>query len=262
MNINEKYIIRSSDKYTGSTHDCHIELKTLSNKLDGGYYKMLYFSAVNSIYNINDENHTLYWNENAVNQTADIPNGIYTSSTLPAAIKTAMDAVAPINTYTVAIDSTTQRMTFSAAANFDMQFSENTKLASICGFAGEDTGNNTSHTGDYNVDLSVPRIFYIKINNDIQFQSSGSVNPSLLIPIDSNSNAIIYNNDKNSFDQVFKISNDAQEIHIQFVDQYNKAIDLNGGSWELIIESLKMPKHKDISHIGNSLNIGFSNNHF
>ena len=79
--------------------------------------KVIQTSIPRSEYNVNSTNNLIYFYDSASSSgeptQATIAEGQYTTSTISAAVKTAMDA-AGLASYTVAIDSTTQRMTITS----------------------------------------------------------------------------------------------------------------------------------------------------
>jgi hypothetical protein len=113
--------IDSQDQVSGGAKNNQRFVVEISNigqsNLRGFEMSLQDMSFLNTHRTIHPYNKYLYFEESSnpgVIVRAEVVEGVYTSSTISAAVKTAMDAVADVgNTYTVAYSSTSQKLTIT-----------------------------------------------------------------------------------------------------------------------------------------------------
>jgi len=134
-----------------------------------------------SYYAVNDNNHTLHI-DGGVTGTADIPNGNYTTSTMSAALKTAMEAVMGA-TATVTYSSVTNKFTLvHSGTSFFVDTAGADNIAYMIGFE-EDLASATSQTSDTAIDLSGPKHLVLKSTILTQFSAEKNITSSALAAI-------------------------------------------------------------------------------
>lgn len=119
-----------------------------------------------SITNVTAGFNTFLVDVGAGDQTVTIPIGVYTASTLAAAVQTALVAIDA--TFTAAYNSTTQRVTITrGAGNYELKFAtlaagQTDSAWRELGFAQTDLGPGfASYTGSAAPDLAIPNVYMI-----------------------------------------------------------------------------------------------------
>jgi len=231
------YLLKSRDRTTESksSSDFTIQLPHPIN----GKYELVSATVPNTIYTFaaGDDSNKIYFNEAGTPFTASITPGFYSTSTIAAAIKTAMEDVGSY-TYTVTIDSVTQRVTISAGADlFILEFASREGASERLGFAREDTAAATSHTGDYVLNFALPHSLVVDIDRKESFQSSGQDSGSFYIPFDVNSSDVMIYSRDSKFSQNIEFRNQTS-FPIQLKNTNNQIVDLNGANWEMLLKKV------------------------
>jgi len=109
------------------------------------------FSVFYYGYEIDESNNTINFDEGSGELSAIIDTGSYTATGILTAIKTAMDAVGS-NTYTIALDRDTRKITISSGSNFDLLVNSGTAVGTSpwteLGFTGgADRAGASSYEG-------------------------------------------------------------------------------------------------------------------
>lgn len=235
-----KYLkINSSDRenYSNSSTDFYI---TLSRPLRG-MYRLVSSNIPVSHYNIGSNNNNIHFYEDSSSKTATLTNGIYSASELAALVKTSMDSKSGgHNTYTVNLNSNTQKLTISASNAFHFEWGTYTTNSArkIMGFSENDTASGTSVTSDNIINMNPVLSYNITIENydNIESKSSSS---TFLVPLFGNSTEICSYEPMSSFEQTINIVNPTKTFHIQLRDDNNNLLDLNGLDYYFVIENIK-----------------------
>lgn len=113
------YILDSRDRAAGSTLNvAKFNFATLGSPVEPGTYEVLSFSSRNGVYNVDDSNDEIYFDEDAGAEEgpALIVHGYYTTpALLGAAVKVAMEA-AGSGTYTIVYTALTNTFNIAVAA--------------------------------------------------------------------------------------------------------------------------------------------------
>lgn len=237
------YLLRSKDRTPDSvgSHNFTIDLK--SRSIDAGQYDLVFLSIQNTVYTVrNGINNKIYFNENSTNKTATVAAGYYTDSTLPAAIKSALDSASGgFATFTVTISGATKKTTITSTQNFSLTFGTNTSasIARILGFNKIDTSAATSHTASNIINLSEPLSATIRINQATAggFYGTNGSWGQIIIPLDF---AFGYfktlTND--SFRQTLVFNDKASKLEFEVKDLEGNPLDLNGSDFEMLIRKV------------------------
>ena len=229
-------ILNSEDRDSGTSTDGAFKF-TNSNKLSGEY-KILEFVMGNCLYNVNDTNNKIYFNESASLKTATLVNGNYSSFQFAAIIKTAMD-LAGGNTYIVSYNAITNKVSWTSAGNFGFAFFTNQvnssyKLLGISNLA--DDVESMARTSDNCIDLAPNKIIYLYFpegGNNITLSNNNQT--SLYISVGSNFGDVIRQN--YSDENITLNFND--KTNISFILQNedgNELLHSNGTEWNLILD--------------------------
>ena len=210
---------------------------TFDKKMDG-HYKLVLFSFTNNIYNVNDTNNKIYFNENGLNLTATLTNGFNDITDLKTNIITAMNGVAS-GTISITEDDKTKKLTISNDThNFYFTFSTNTNNTArkLMGFNANDGTNSTSQTSETAYDLNTYKNIWIDVNEDYNKNIKGLnyFQTSLCINGVGNFGEIVRYNKNDNFKQEILLRN-VKKLKLQFHDINHNEINLNS-EYELIFE--------------------------
>lgn len=227
-------ILSSVDRNTGTSSDGNLKF-TNTDRLNGTF-TVKRFIMTNSLYNVNNDNNTIYFDESATLRTAILTNGVYSASELESEIKTAMDAVAAVIVFTVTYNPNLLKYVWSATGNFAFAFSTNTlnSARELLGMNSIDVSPEAnSEISDNVIDLAPYKIIYLYFPDASNFVklSNGNTN-SIYISVNSNGGDVLREIIDDNLKLVFS---NKLNITYKIRDKNNNIIDLNGIDWELII---------------------------
>ena len=191
-------------------------------KIDAGVYKLHHALFFNSFYNINETNNKIYFSESAGPVlTATLQNGYYDSSTIAANIDTQMQAVA-VNTYTVTLSTTTNKLTITpntGTLKFWFGTYTDNSAKNVLGFIG-DTASSSSLTSDNPINLTDTLSLNVRleghgIQNYLQDNSSNFY--SFSIPVSSNSKELVLYEPLHP--QFVKLENPLSDIRVRVLNE-------------------------------------------
>lgn len=220
----------------------------------------------NTIYNIYEHNNLIHFEETpTVLLTATIPPGNYDITTLPTAIKTAMEAVGN-STYTVTVDSTTSRITITSDLSggtgvFNLIFAgDNVKkgfsgshailkqdsMGTVLGFLPIDLSGANSYTATGIVNLNTLPYLLLFLDNIEKYESTETGGSRAFCQIYRNlegsggsTNGNTVHNIQNSFVNTKNFSPPLaklDKLHISFRDYWGNIIDFNAAEHSLLFE--------------------------
>ena len=227
---------KSSDISKGTTNN---GLLNCDRQIDKNVnYELIEFVMSNSLYNVNNINNQIYFDETSVLKTATIVNGFYYPTDFGTAIKTAMD-LAGANTYTPVFDSITGKFTITSTGNYGFSNLTNTDNSAriLMGFDAIDQVEGVTQTSDNVIDLNPYKTILIKFQDDLNkhVESSKINTASLIISTDAEFLGVIrYKRNKN-YSQYIKLSS-GKQISFKFIDKDNNLIPLNGANWEMYLK--------------------------
>ena len=197
------HIINSSDKTTGTTGNCSINL----NQRIKGTYSLYSFVFTNNLYNVNSNNNRIVLTNTSdtVLSNSLIPEGYYTGAELASKI------TSEIASLTATFDENTAKFTFTYSSDFKLKFaSYDNTIHELIGFEKLDyTSSSSSLTSVEKSDLIPCKNLYITIKQGHK-------------PIELNSNSnhhdysFIINDSQSSFGSLFryKQSNVLQQQYV------------------------------------------------
>ena len=195
-------------------------------------------SVIHSWYNINDNNKTISINVNGTGYSFDLPIGHYTVSSLRTQMESSL-FTATTYVFTVTYSSLLSRFTFSTTVTFYFKTTAMSQYTlDVFGFykgiPEVSILNGTSYV------LSTQRIpqltltqIFVKFSFNDSYNSpirTNDNNYSLLIPVVSPYGFnVFYKPDTKFKITSFPDSTLVNKIKVEFYDQYNNRLDLNGG---------------------------------
>ena len=210
-----------SDKSTNDTY-------TLDRAINGKY-KLLSFVCTNNLFNVNDNNNKIYFNENGTDRIATLTNGNYDINDLKTECITALNDVAS-GTFNITIDSLTRKYTFTSTNNFGFTFGTNTSNSGrkLIGMNASDDTQSLTHTSDTSIDLNTHKNILIDIseNDDKNVIGVDYFDTSLVINGLGVFGDMIRYIDNDNFHQYIKVKN-TKKLKLRFHDSNNETIDLN-----------------------------------
>lgn len=227
---------RNRTSYSTNSHDFDIKVQTPVD----GVYQIVTCSIPNTFYNINAYNNLIYFNDGSA-KTATITPGIYSSSDITTAIKTAMDDQSTI-TFTVSIGTNTQKLTIAGDSPYTLKFATNTtnSAASILGFTNTDTSSSTSQVATNVINLAYPAGCLVRINDiDNVSTSTSGVSGTLYFPIETNSSDISVFKSENSY-AMYASFQRTSLIKVKLLDDQGNPLSLNGADWTICLKKCRM----------------------
>lgn len=231
--MNQLRVFRSKDRISSSAGSHDFVLKLEGNSLEGDYI-LQYALIPNTVYTVRSGiNDVIYFNENSTNKSATITAGFYTETTLPAAVKTALDtASASYNTFTVSISSVTKKMTLSASNNFSILGASALCTAGrLIGFTSNSAAASSA-TSNNVVNLSEPLSICARIEEaSPSFVCDNGAYGSFIIPLDAGYGYFKYYK-TDDFSQKMVFNGKKNKITVKLYDLDGAPINLNGTDFE------------------------------
>lgn len=195
--------------------------------------------------NVSSSNNRIPFTENATQKLATVTPGYYANNTIAAAVKTALDtASGGFNTYTVSLDSVTQKLTITASSGaftLDWASSPTYSMASALGFEATDTASGLTTTGTKIVVLNSVLGFNIAIDgltNIVNAKGSGS---TFYLPMDSNIGSRSFSTfEPNGFQQTIDIKEPIGTLRIRILNDDGQVLDLQQ-NWQMILSQELCP---------------------
>ena len=225
-------LILDSNKATNNIYN-------LDKKIEGRW-RLLSFVSTNNIYNVNDNNNKIYWNENGGNLTTTLTNGCYNYTDFATHLSTQLNASAS-GTITISFNENTRKLTISNDThNFYFTFGTNTSNSArvLLGFNETDGTNSTSQTSTNPIDLNTYKNIFINIkqNNNRNVEGIDFFNTSFVINgTGTFGDTFRYINNDN-FSQYVKFRN-IKQVEITIHDLNNNSITLNS-EYQLILQKI------------------------
>lgn len=237
-------LIRSKDRTDNSTSSSNFIVK-LDEKIPESTWRLKSVMMVNSCYNLNSNNNVIYFNENATDKTATVTAGFYDTSSLPTAVKSALDtASGGFATFTVTYSSTTGKLTIASTQNFSLLYGTNSTAGSrfILGYDAEDTTAGTSAVADNVLDLSYPKGINITIDDNHQFKVAGKGQMgSFYLPITTNALDVeVFQKSEDDNSTLIHFTRNLKFVKVVLSDSDGNLVDLNGTNWEMMLEKLTL----------------------
>ena len=198
------------------------------------------------VYIVNDTNNKIYFEETeGVTLTATIANGNYNSSTLPLAIKTALQATRGL-TYTITVASIlTSKMTVSATGNFRFYNNSDKSLYpssahNLMGFDSEslEAFALSTRTGYTLLNLSQVDAVHISLGDVLNVEMLNNHGSTLVIPVDGNALDYINYSPQDSFQQYINFPKHTATLKVRVRDGDYNDLDLNGIDWFVVLERM------------------------
>lgn len=241
------YVLDSRQKSAGSTVSvANYNLTALGSPVEDGTYEMLSFNSRNHVYNVDDLNDEIYFDEGGAELgPVLIPHGYYTTeAALAAAVKIVMDAVSG-TTYTITFNALTNLYTFTPAAG-TFAFNWGTNIAQpianlLFGFNEVDGVLAATQVSTRGVDLDPHSNLLISITED-SLKNVTLVNGtefSLIVPLNTPYRAEMEALKSVTFNQTVRFVNPMNQLNVSlFTEDGTPLPNLNAAQYELIIRKV------------------------
>jgi hypothetical protein len=190
-----------------------------------------------SYYAINDSNNKLTVNAG----TATLTNGNYTSATLPAMLKTALDALGPV--HTVTYSAITGRLRISQVAGFTVIVGGANDAGPTLGFPATTAPPEANVTSRATANWTGPNYLVIKSAVLTRYNATppatavGLANDTILhtVPVNANAGSVIIDTPGSGSSLITLNAPDTFETLIDFrlEDDQGNLLDLNGADWSM-----------------------------
>ncbi len=241
------YVLDSRQRTTASTVPvATYNLAALGSPVEVGTYEMSSFNSKNNVYNVDDTNDEVYFDEGAAELgPVLIPHGYYTTeAALAAAVKIVMD-IASATTYTIAYTALTNTFLFTpAAGTFGFNWGTNVAqpIANVqLGFTPDDSVIAATQTSNVGVDLDPHDNLLIRITED-GLQNVTLVDGteySLIVPLNAGYNEEIDGLKMQTFDQTIQFASPMNQLNVSLFLQDGTVLPaINASSYTLILRRL------------------------
>lgn len=241
------YVLDSRQRAAGSTLvDATYNLTALGSAVETGTYEMLSFNSRNNVYNVDDQNDEIYFDEGAAELgPVVLPHGYYTTpAALAAAAKIVMDAASG-TTYTIAYSALTNLFTFTpAAGNFAFNWATNVAQPIsnlLFGFDAVDGVAGATQVSTQGVDLDPHSNLLILITEDA-LKNVTLINGaefSLIVPLNVAYGAEMEALKADTFNQTVRFVSPMNQLHVTLFTEDGVALPvLNAAQYELIIRKV------------------------
>ena len=213
---------------------------TLDNTINGRW-ELISFVCTNNLFNVNEYNNKVYFNENGTDRIATLTVGSYYITDLKTELANAMNNVGSAN-YSVSIDTSTNKYTItnSGSVNFYFTFGSNKTNSArrLLGMNETDGTNGITQSSDIPADLNTHKNIFININenNDRDVNGQSFFNTSFIINGVGSFGEIMRYVKTDNFSQYVKLRN-TKHIEVKIHDIDNNSIDLNS-NYVLILEKV------------------------
>lgn len=188
--------------------------------------------------NISSKNNVIPFTENGISKRATLTPGYYTNMTIAPAVQTALNhASAGWNTWGVAINPITQRMTISATQTFTLDWGTRptSSIATHLGYEAVDTAPSLLIGGTHIVVLDTALSFNIIIDGMGSIVNSKGMWSTFYIPIDQNVGTRSFTLfQPEEFQQCIDVPQSKSQLRIRVVDDDGQPLDLQQ-NWQMIL---------------------------
>ena len=211
---------------------------TLDKSIDGKW-KLISFAFTNNIYNVNDTNNKIYFNENGTDLVATLTNGYNDTSDLTSNISTSMNNVSS-GTITVTFDDKTRKFTITDTLPIFFTFGTNTTNSArkLLGYNASDGTSSATSTSDNAIDLNPYKEIFVNIeeNDDRDIMGVNYFNTSLVIcGCGANGEMMRYN--YRDFTHQYMKFKRTKKLTVRIHDLNNNDINLNS-EYSIMLEKL------------------------
>lgn len=238
------YVLDSRQKNAGSTVSSAIfNFAALGSPVEAGTYEMLSFNSRNNVYNVDDSNDEIYFDEEGAELgPVLLPHGYYTTEVaLASAAKIVMDAVSGTS-YTITYNALTNLFTFTpAAGNFAFNWDTNSAQPQanlLFGFNEVNGVAAATQTSTRGVDLDPHSNLLIRIAED-GLKNVTLVNGteySLIVPLNVGYGEEMDALKSATFNQTVRFVSAMNQLNVSLFTEDGVALpEVNAAQYELII---------------------------
>lgn len=241
MSFHRELLLQSANR-TDSNAETN-SFKIVFNHAFHGVFEVRWITIPNTYYNVNSTNNQIYFEESVAGAlTGTLATGSYTSTTLPSAIVTAMEAASAL-TYTVTYSATLSSLTITpSSGTLAFNYATNTTNSAhkVMGFDVSDTGLAASQTGPNPIQLAAPLSIGINIAeaHSENYVTSDEKQATLIVPYISEFNSFVYQS-SDIHRQFLMFKNPVNTLNVTVIDTNSGTqVDLNKGEWEMLFFQL------------------------
>jgi hypothetical protein len=233
--MSQQILYLNSDHITSGTTSKGI-LK-YGNQIDNNiHYELDEFIMNNNLYNVNDNNNKVYFDEGGGNLTATLTNGFYYPTDFATELKTQLDSAGG-DTYTVTYSSITGKLTIGSTGTFGFQFASNTSNTAryLLGLEKVDQPIASSQLSGV-LDLAPHKALFIKFDDDSNKHIKGSdyFVATFVISNEKSFGDVVRYKKNNNYSQYIKFSSSGS-LHFRFINDKNQDVNLNNAQWIMIL---------------------------
>ena len=204
----------------------------------GGRWRLLSFAFTNNIYNVNETNNKIYFNENGTNLIAELTIGYYDASDLKTNISEAMNNVSNGN-ITITYDDKPGKFTIKNTLGYYFTFGTNkvNSASKLIGFNDVDgVAYSQTQISDKSIDLNTYKEIFVNIskNNDRSIIGVDYFNTSLFIVGSGGVGELVRYNYQDFTEQYVDLKR-TKKITIKIHDSNENEINLNS-DYSMILE--------------------------
>lgn len=192
----------------------------------------------NSFYNVDSRNDKVYFVDSAAApQAVSLEHGYYTTGTLAAALKTAMDTAA--GTYTVTHSTVTGKLTVSVdAGTFYFTWGTNSEnsAASLLGFSQVDGAGAASHVGERPIQLATLLSFNVSLNGEDSVLVGSDSTATFVVPVSGEVGSVTVYEPTVSYQRVTFDRQGVRHLRVRVIDDNGRILQLHDHELEMTLE--------------------------
>lgn len=203
-----------------------------------------HFSIPNTFSNVTSSNNSIQYVDNTGTHNITLTVGHYDITDLLAQLKSKMDTASAPTTYTVAVSSITNKITFTpSVGTLAFNFATQPASAKLLGFAQTNQVAGASQTGAYIYSLINPDHLLIKMLPLTAKINYNGVGAHLCVPVDTAwGDLIIWNEGSYWVTEIdLLVPTDIRQLSVQIIDQSNTEVNTNGqDDWMMVLDFISV----------------------
>jgi hypothetical protein len=236
-------LIRSVDRTIASQTSDSFYLNLAGYNLNGKY-AVTSAALPNTFYSVDSTKNKIYFTQLATPYVATIASGNYNTSTLPAAVSTALNAAGATGTFSTVYNSATATITITNTSTaWFLTFATNTtsSAARVLGFSSLNTASALTQTSDKCLLLAPlsATILFNQGSSNTGLNIAKNYKIGVYIPLTVAFGGVCNYTSTERFAQYVDFADNANgQLQLDIRDSQNNALSLNGSEYEILLQKV------------------------